>query len=77
MARMYNADADEPERPDRHSDDTSQHKNHLMALGDQVDRVGGGSPFPRVLRTPLGAVLMILVLIAVVTLIGVPLFVAR
>ncbi len=77
MARMYNADADEPARPDRHSDDASQRKNHLMALGDQVDKAGGGSPFPRVLRSPLGAVLTILVLIAVVTLIGVPLFVPR
>lgn len=55
----------------------SQRKNHLMALADQVDRAGGGSSFPRVLRSSLGALGVILLLIAVVAFIGVPLFVAR
>lgn len=72
MARMYNADAEGSPEPLR-QDDVSQRKNYLMALGDQVDRAGGGSPFPKVLRTPLGAVVTILVVIALVTLIGLPL----
>lgn len=72
MARMYNADTGASPEP-RPQDDVSQRKNYLVALGDQVDRAGGGSSFPRVLRSPLGAIVTILVLMALVTLIGLPL----
>jgi len=54
--------------PPRH--DPSQSKNHLMALADQVDRAHGGSSFPRVLRSPLGALGVLLLVVAVVVWIG-------
>ncbi len=71
MARMFDSDPDSPSQPDR-PHDASQSKNYLMALGDQVDRADGGSPFPRVLHSPLGAVIVLLLIIAVVVLIGRP-----
>lgn len=71
MARMFDSDPDHPGQPDR-PHDVSQRKNYLMALGDQVDRADGGSPFPRVLRSPLGAVVVLLLVIGVTVLIGRP-----
>jgi hypothetical protein len=68
MARMHRTDAedDAPRPHPRH--DPSRNKSHLMSLADQVDRTGG-PPFPRMLRTPLGAFLSFVLVVVVVALV--------
>ncbi len=67
MARMHSTDA-EDDLPPRHQD-PSRHKSHLMAMADQVDREEGSS-FPRVMRTPLGALAVFLLFVLAVVLVS-------
>jgi len=71
MAPNYTPGPDGPDR-ERPDDDVSQRKNHLMNLADQVDRADGGSSFPRILRSPLGALVVFLLVVAVVVWLGFP-----
>ncbi|HKJ11154.1 MAG TPA: hypothetical protein VJ976_02065 [Ornithinimicrobium sp.] len=76
MAPSYTPDPDPP-GPAHEASDPSQHKSHLMRIADQVDRADGGSSFPRILHSPIGALVVFLLLMAVVVFIGFPLWVAR
>lgn len=67
MARMHSTDDDDA-LPPRHQD-PSRHKSHLMAMADQVDRTSGSS-FPRVMRTPLGALAVFLLVVLAVSLVA-------
>jgi hypothetical protein len=76
MAPSYTPDPD-ASGTGREASDPSQHKSHLMRIADQVDRADGGSAFPRILHSRLGALVVFLLLVAVVVFIGFPLWVAR
>jgi hypothetical protein len=67
MARMHSAGS-EGDLPPRHQD-PSRHKSHLMAMADQVDRTSGSS-FPRVMRTPLGALAIFLLVVLAMSLVA-------
>ena len=67
MARMHSTD-NEDDLPPRHQD-PSRNKSHLMAMADQVDRTSGSS-FPRVMRTPLGALAVFLLVVLAVSLVA-------
>lgn len=67
MAQMYDPDPDgEWAAPSRPVDLTREKSLH-MRLADQVDQ-SGGSPFPRVLRRPVSAALVFLLLLTLTAL---------